>query len=314
MNRLDQMVFKVAVLIPCYNEESTIARVVDEFRTILPNATIYVYDNNSTDKTIEVAKAAGALVRCEKAQGKGSVVRRMFSDIEADAYLMVDGDATYHAESAPKMLKMLVDEQLDMVVGSRDEFEVSSYRRGHRFGNAFLTKFVSHLFGKQFTDMLSGYRVFSRAFVKSFPASSKGFEIETELTIHALELSMPVDELSTPYGARPEGSNSKLRTYVDGFKILSLITVLYRNEKPLQFFSLISIVFAGLAMFLAAPLFQTYLETGQVPRLPTAVLSTGLMILAFLTATCGFILDTVTRGRKELKRFVYLTVPKGLQG
>jgi len=308
MNQLGQV--KTAILIPCYNEELTISNVIENFSKSMPSATIYVYDNNSSDNTVKVAKQAGALVFTEMTQGKGNVVRRMFSDIDADVYFMVDGDSTYDASYAPIMLEKMLDENLDMVVGSREELETSSYRPGHRFGNAFLTGFVSYLFGRKFTDILSGYRVFSKRFVKSFPASSKEFEIETELTIHALELSMPIGEVSTPYGARPEGSDSKLRTYVDGIKIVKLITNLYRNERPLQFFSMIALVLLVSSLILAVPLLQGYLTIGEVPRIPTAILSTGIMILSFLSIVCGLILDTVTRGRKELKRFFYLNVLK----
>lgn len=299
----------VAVLIPCYNEAAAIGQVVRAFRAALPGARLYVYDNNSTDATVAVAQAAGAQVGRESAQGKGHVVRRMFADIEADVYVMTDGDATYDAASAPRMVAHLLAERLDMVVGCRAETAQEAYRRGHRFGNRLLTASVRLLFGKQVTDMLSGYRVFSRRFVKSFPVLSTGFEIETELTVHALELAMPVAELDTPYGARPQGSVSKLRTYADGARILRLILSLYRNEKPLPFFSILSSLLALLSLALAVPLFRTYLETGLVPRFPTAILCTGLMVIAALGFTCGLILDTVTRGRKEVKKLAYLAIP-----
>ena len=300
---------RVAILIPCFNEEAAIARVVADFRTALPGAAIHVYDNNSTDRTAEVAQAAGAAVGFETAQGKGHVVRRMFADIDADVYVMVDGDATYDAASAPALVDLLLRRQLDMVVGCRVEMESEAYRRGHRFGNRLLTSAVRLLFGQRFTDILSGYRVFSRRFVKSFPALSRGFEIETELTVHALELAMPVAELATPYGARPAGSASKLRTYADGFRILRLIASLYRNEKPLQFFSILSALLALAAIGLSVPIFVTYFRTGLVPRFPTAILTTGMMVISALGFTCGLILDTVTRGRKELKRMAYLAIP-----
>jgi len=300
---------QVAVLIPCYNEEAAIARVVQAFRTALPQADIYVYDNNSTDGTVAAAREAGAFVGIETSQGKGHVVRRMFADIDADVYLMADGDATYDAGSAPRMVEMLVAQQADMIVGCRVETNREAYRSGHRFGNVLLTSAVRLLFGKRFTDILSGYRAFSRRYVKSFPALSKGFEIETELTVHALELSMPVAELATPYGARPEGSVSKLRTYTDGLKILALIAALYRNEKPLQFFSILSSILAAVAVGLAIPVFLTYFATGLVPRFPTAILATGMMIISALGFTCGLILDTVTRGRREMKRLAYLAIP-----
>lgn len=300
---------RVAVLIPCYNEEAAIGRVVRDFRIALPEAGIYVYDNNSRDRTREVAATAGALVRSEVRQGKGNVVRRMFADIDADIYVLVDGDDTYHAASAPAMIHRLMEGQLDMVVGCRESDEQAAYRRGHRFGNALLTGFVAALFGRQFSDILSGYRVFSRRFVKSFPAIASGFETETELTIHALELRMPVDEVVTPYRSRPEGSASKLNTYRDGFRILRTILKMFRIERPLEFFSLAGAALGLLALVLATPLFFTYFETGLVPRFPTAILATGLTLLAFLSLACGLILDTVTRGRQELRRLNYLACP-----
>lgn len=300
---------RIAVLVPCYNEERTIADVVAGFRAALPMAEIYVYDNNSRDRTVEVARAAGAIVRSETLQGKGNVVRRMFADIEADAYVMVDGDNTYHAPSAPMLVAKLLDERLDMVVGARVDTEQAAYRPGHRFGNRMLTGFVAQLFGERFKDILSGYRVFSRRFAKSFPALAKGFETETELTVHALELRMPVAELPTPYGARPEGSASKLNTYRDGMRILMLILRLFREERPLQFFSYLFAILFVLSLLISVPVVVTYLETGLVPRLPTAVLATGVMLLAFLSLVCGLILDTVTRGRRELRRLSYLAIP-----
>lgn len=300
---------RVAVIIPCFNEGAAIGRVVRDFRAALPGAEVFVYDNNSTDRTMAVAREAGATVGTEAAQGKGHVVRRMFADIDADVYLMADGDATYDAASAPHLVDLLLRQQLDMVVGCRVETGAEAYRPGHRLGNRLLTGAVRLLFGQRFTDILSGYRVFSRRFVKSFPALSRGFEIETELTVHALELAMPVAELPTPYGARPEGSASKLRTYADGFRILRLIASLHRNEKPLQFFSALSSLLALAAVALSVPLFLTYFRTGLVPRFPTAILTTGMMVIAALGFTCGLILDTVTRGRKELKRMAYLAIP-----
>lgn len=301
---------RVAVLIPCYNEEVAIAQVVKDFRAALPQAGIYVYDNNSKDRTSEVAREHGAIVRIERRQGKGNVVRRMFADIEADVYVLVDGDATYDAASSPKMVRTLLDEQLDMVVGCRVHTQTEAYRPGHVFGNAMLTGFVAKLFGRSFTDILSGYRVFSRRFVKSFPALSKGFETETELTVHALELRMPVTEIDTPYGARPEGSASKLSTYRDGTRILRLILQLYKHERPLMFFSTLAAVLAVLSAGLALPVIMEYLNTGLVPRFPTAILSTGIMILAFLFFIAGVILETVTRGRQEIKRLLYLQMPR----
>ena len=300
---------EIAVLIPCYNEEASISSVVRDFRATLPGATIYVYDNNSKDRTVELAREAGAVVRTEPLQGKGNVVRRMFADVEADVYVLVDGDDTYHAPSAPLLISKLVSEHLDMVNGARVTEIVEAYRPGHRFGNMMLTGIVAKIFGNRVADMLSGYRVFSRRFVKSFPALSGGFEIETELTVHALELRMPMSDVDTPYKDRPPGSASKLRTYYDGFRILKLILVLVKEERPLQFFSLMSAAMAFIAIVLAWPVLMTFLHTGLVPRLPTAVLSTGLMLLAFLSLTCGLILETVTRGRREIKRMQYLRVP-----
>ena len=300
---------RIAVLVPCFNEEAAVASVVSAFRKALPAAQIYVYDNNSRDRTAEVARAAGAEVRDERRQGKGHVVRRMFADIDADVYVLVDGDATYDAPSAPGMVERLVDDHLDMVVGLRVDQEQAAYRRGHRTGNWLLTSFLSSVFGQAFTDILSGYRVFSRRFVKSFPVLSDGFEIETELTVHALELAMPVTEVETPYYARPEGSVSKLNTWRDGFRILGTILRLYRSEKPLRFFTIIGLFLALVAIGFAIPLAVTYLEEGLVPRLPTAILSTGLMIVAVLSVSSGLVLDTVTRGRREMKLLAYLAQP-----
>lgn len=297
---------KIAVLVPCYNEEAAIGKVVADFRAALPEAAIYVYDNNSKDRTVEVATKAGAIVRREMHQGKGRVVRRMFMDVDADVYVMVDGDATYDAPSARAMIDRLVRERLDMVCAVRIDQEEAAYRLGHRAGNKLLTGFVANVFGHSFNDMLSGYRVFSRRFVKSFPVLSGGFEIETELTVHALELELPVGEVETPYYARPEGSASKLSTYRDGWRILRTVLKLYRSEKPLPFFTAIGIALGLISVGLAIPLFITYMQEGIVPRLPTAVLSTGLILLASLSVACGLVLDTVTRGRRELKLLAYL--------
>src|SRR3982751_3920161 len=298
---------RVAVLVPCFNEEAAVATVVADFRKALPAAEIFVYDNNSKDRTVEVARAAGAIVRSERRQGKGHVVRRMFADVDADIYVLVDGDATYDAPSAPRMIDALVNDHLDMVVGFRVDQSVAAYRPGHRTGNRMLTGFLSAVFGQAFKDILSGYRVFSRRFVKSFPVLSDGFEIETELTVHALELALPVAEVETPYYARPEGSFSKLNTWRDGFRILGTILRLYRSEKPLRFFTAIGILLMLLSIALAIPVIVTYLEQGIVPRLPTAVLSMGLMILAVLSVSSGLVLDTVTRGRREIKLLAYLS-------
>ena len=300
---------RIAVLIPCYNEEAAVPKVVQDFRAQLPDAAIYVYDNNSKDRTVEVAKAAGAIVRTEPLQGKGNVVRRMFADIDADIYVLVDGDATYDAASAPKMIQALLDGPLDMVNGSRVTDIEKAYRPGHRFGNWLLTSMVAWIFGNRFSDMLSGYRVMSRRYVKSFPALAAGFETETELTVHALELRMPIAEIATPYKDRPPGSVSKLSTFRDGFRILWTIIVLVKEERPMQFFSLLALTIATIATLLMIPIVSTYIHTGLVPRLPTAVLAMGLMILAFLSLTCGLVLDTVTRGRREMKRMRYLNIP-----
>jgi glycosyltransferase involved in cell wall biosynthesis len=300
---------KIAVLLPCYNEDAAIGVTVAGFRAVLPDAEIYVYDNNSTDRTREVAAAAGAIVRTERMQGKGNVVRRMFADVEADIYIMADGDATYEAAAAPAMIAQLVSEQLDMVVGARRSEVEAAYRRGHRFGNALLTTMLAWAFGRSFSDILSGYRVFSRRFVKSFPVLSAGFEIETEISVHALEMRMPVAEVVTAYAARPEGSVSKLSTYSDGWRILRTIAMLFRFERPLLFFGGFGALLAAVAIGLAIPLVVTFLQTGLVPRFPTAVLATGLMLLAALNGFCGLILDTVVRGRREVRRLAYLAQP-----
>ena len=295
---------RVAVLVPCFNEQASIATVVAGFRAVLPEATVYVYDNNSTDRTPEVARAAGALVRRETRQGKGNVVRRMFADVDADIYVLVDGDATYHAASARAMVARLIEDRLDMVVAARVEKDAAAFRPGHRTGNRLLGRFFASVFDARLTDILSGYRVFSRRFVKSFPVLSRGFEIETELAVHALELDLPVAEIPTPYYARPPGSASKLSTWRDGLRILSTIVGLYRSERPLAFFSGIGAALAVVSVGL--PIFVTYLREGIVPRIPTAVLSTGLMLLAFLAVVAGLVLDTVTRGRREMKLIAYL--------
>jgi glycosyltransferase involved in cell wall biosynthesis len=300
---------RVAVLVPCFNEEAAVATVVADFRRVLPSADIFVYDNNSSDRTMAVAREAGAQVRSERRQGKGHVVRRMFADIDADIYVLVDGDATYDAGSAPRMIEMLLSDHLDMVVGFRVDQAEAAYRPGHRTGNRMLTGFLSSVFGQAFKDILSGYRVFSRRFVKSFPVLSDGFEIETELSVHALELALPVAEIETPYYARPAGSFSKLNTWRDGFRILGTILKLYRSEKPLRFFAAIGFFLTLVSVGLAIPVIATYLEQGLVPRLPTAVLSMGLMILAVLSMSSGLVLDTVTRGRREIKLLAYLAQP-----
>ena len=305
---LSETPYQVAVLVPCYNEERAIAKVVADFRSALPGAAVYVYDNNSTDGTVEAARGAGAVVRRETYQGKGHVVRRMFNDVEADVYVLVDGDATYDAPSAPAMITSLIEQRLDMVVATRIDHETAAYRRGHRTGNRLLTGFVAMLFGRAFTDILSGYRVFSRRFVKSFPILSGGFEIETELTVHALELELPVGEVATPYYSRPIGSASKLSTFGDGFRILWTVLRIYRAERPLSLFGAFGTALAIISIGLAIPIVITYVQEGIVPRFPTAILSTGLMLLGFLSIACGLILDTVTRGRREIKLLAYLAL------
>lgn len=299
----------IAVLIPCYNEEKPIPRVIADFRAELPGATIYVYDNNSSDRTAEVARAAGATVYNELEQGKGNVVRRMFSDVEADIYVLVDGDDTYEAVDAGRMIDKLLAESLDMVTGCRVTDIEAAYRPGHRFGNRAITALVAMIFGNRTTDLLSGYRVFSRRFVKSFPALSRGFEIETELTVHALELRMPIADMDTRYRERPEGSNSKLNTIRDGIRIVRTIFSLVKEERPLQLFGITSIVLALVSLALGYPLIVEFLKTGLVPRFPTAILSAAIMILSVLIFFSGLILDSVTHGRREMKRLAYLRFP-----
>ena len=299
----------IAVLIPCLNEEAAIARVISGFRQYLPDAVIFVYDNGSTDGTVRVARESGAVVRSEPLRGKGNAMRRMFADIEADVYVLVDGDDTYDASAAPALVQKLLSESLDMVNAARQETSQQAYRMGHRFGNVMLTSLVAWFFGARFNDMLSGYRIMSRRFVKSFPALASGFEIETELTVHALQLRAPVGEVMTPYKERPPASSSKLRTIPDGIRILRLIGRLIREEKPLEFFSVAAGILALVAVVLVAPVIAEYLQTGLVRRFPTAVLSMGLMLLSSLSFFAGLILATVTRGRNEAKRLQYLNVP-----
>ncbi len=306
---------RIAVLLPCYNEEATIAATVAGFREALPDAAIYVYDNNSGDRTREIAAKSGAIVRSERQQGKGHVVRRMFADVEADVYVMADGDLTYDPASAPEMASLLLADQLDMVVGTRRHAAAAAYRGGHVLGNRLFTGLLAGLFGRSFNDIFSGYRVFSRRFVKSFPVLSSGFEIETEMSVHALELRMPVGEVETRYLARPEGSESKLSTYGDGWRILKTIATLYRVERPTLFYGGIGALLLLAALILSIPLVTTYLETGLVPRVPTAILVTGMSIVAVLCFFAGLILDTVTRGRRETRRLAYLSLeaPPGLK-
>ena len=299
----------IAVLVPCLNEEAAIGKVVADFRAALPSATVYVYDNNSTDKTVEVATAAGAVVRRERRPGKGNVVRRMFQDIEADIYVMVDGDDTYDAKVAPQLVERLLADNLDMVVGRRIETHQAAYRAGHRLGNRVLTGLVARLFGAQLVDMLSGYRVFSRRFAKSFPSSSREFEIETELTVHAMQMKMAIAEVDTNYKERPPGSTSKLRTFRDGWRILLTITNLMRNERPLLFFALIAFVLAGIAIALGIPVILEYLDTGLVRRFPTAILCSALGVISVLCLATGLVLDLVAHVRREAKRLAYLQHP-----
>lgn len=297
---------RIAVLLPCYNEAAAIGPVVSDFREALPEATVYVVDNNSTDNTVAVAREAGAVVLSEKHQGKGYVVRRMFSDIEADVYVLADGDGTYHAPSSAVMVEQLVSGNLDMVVGIRQSRpQEQTYRRGHQFGNQLFTRMVGLLFGNDFTDILSGYRVMSQRFVKSFPASTRGFEIETQLTIHALELALPCAEYATPYMARPEGSHSKLNTYRDGTRILLAILVLFKETRPLAFFGLLAVLCASASVGLGIPVVIEYLHTGLVPRFPTAILASGIGVMALIFVIAGITLDTVSRNHRELKRLFY---------
>ncbi len=298
----------IAVLIPCYNEEATIANVVESFRTQLPAAAVYVYDNNSSDHTLAIARDSGAIVRSETQQGKGHVVRRMFSDIDASIYILVDGDDTYHTESVSKMLNVFFEQHCDMVNGKRVTDIKAAYRFGHQFGNRMLTGIVNWIFGKRCDDILSGYRVFSRRFVKSFPALSTGFEIETELTVHALSLNMPIEEVETEYKDRPDDSTSKLNTYRDGTKILWTILLLAKDERPFFFYSIIFCLLALLSLGLGIPVAAEFLSTGLVPRFPTAILAASIMVLAFLSLTTGLILDSVARGRRESKRLHYLSL------
>jgi glycosyltransferase involved in cell wall biosynthesis len=298
----------IAILLPCYNEEATVAAVVESFRRVLPGATIYVYDNNSADRTSEVAAAAGAVVRRERYQGKGNVVRRMFADIEADVYVLADGDLTYDASAAGRLVDTLVSQNVDMVVGVRVG-SGEAFPRGHQFGNRLFNRVVAHLFGAGFTDILSGYRVMSRRFAKSFPAASAGFEIETELSVHALDLKLATVEVPLRYGERPENSKSKLKTYRDGTRILLSILLMYRALRPFQFYGATSLALLGVAIGLAAPVLVTYFETGLVPRLPTAILAASVMQLAFMSLTCGIIIEAVSASRREFKRMRYLDIP-----
>ncbi|MEO0606744.1 MAG: glycosyltransferase family 2 protein [Pseudomonadota bacterium] len=300
---------QIAVTIPCYNEAVTIAKVIADFKAVLPGADIYVFDNNSTDQTAQIARDAGAIVRSERRQGKGHVVRRIFADVEADIYLMVDGDDTYDASVAATLIELLKRNHVDMVVGTRADVTKDAGREGHAFGNKLFNKIYGRLFGKQFSDIFSGYRVFTRRFAKSFPALSSGFEIETEMSVHCSQVGIPILERPTQYGERPEDSHSKLRTFADGFRILGMFAMLAKETRPAAFFGAIGLTLVTLACLLAAPLALTYIETGLVPRFPTAILATGLMITASISAVCGLILDSLARARVEAKRAVFLSFP-----
>lgn len=300
---------RVAVIVPCYNEALTIAAVVARARKAMPAVTVHVYDNNSSDDTAKIAKTAGAVVANERYQGKGNVVRRMFADIDADIYVMVDGDNTYDLEAAPALIAAMREQSLDFLNGSRVDTDADAYRAGHRFGNRMLSGLVQWIFGHQFSDMLSGYKIFSRRFVKSFPAESKGFEIETELTIHALELRMPCAELPTRYGVRPEGSASKLSTWRDGLRILYMISRLVKDERPFQVFGTLALGLALASLWFGVPVVLEYGATGLVPRFPTAILATGLMLVGVMSFSMGLVLDTVTKARREARRLAYLAQP-----
>ncbi len=298
---------RIAVTIPCYNEAVTIAKVVQDFKTALPEAVIYVFDNNSSDNTAQIAADAGAIVRVERQQGKGHVVRRIFADIEADIYIMADGDDTYDASVAPALVELLSKNHVDMVVGTRAGVTRDAGREGHAFGNRLFNKLYNMLFGNQFTDIFSGYRVFTRRFVKSFPAVSSGFEIETEMSVHCSQLGIPILERPTPYGVRPEDSQSKLRTFHDGFRILGMFAMLAKETRPAAFFGAIGLGLSLLAGLLFIPVAMTYAQTGLVPRLPTAILAMGLVVTATIAAVCGLILDSLARARIEAKRSVFLS-------
>ncbi|MBV9995939.1 MAG: glycosyltransferase [Caulobacteraceae bacterium] len=301
----------MAVLVPCFNEATTIAKVVRDFTAALPEAKIYVYDNNSTDETSTVAGESGALVRRATLPGKGNVVRRMFADVQADVYLLVDGDDTYDASAAPGLVRKLLEEGLDMVSAARVSSHPAAYRPGHAFGNKMLSGLVRQMFGRQFKDMLTGYRAFSRRFVKSFPANSAGFEIETEITVHALQMRLPAEEVEAGYGARPDGSESKLNTLADGWRILRMISLLVREERPLQFFGGAALVALTLSAILGLPVLAEFARTGAVPRFPSLIVSVGLAMVAIVSFACGLILDAVARSRLEQRRLAYLALPAG---
>jgi glycosyltransferase involved in cell wall biosynthesis len=312
LDKMSRRTSKVAVLVPCHNEERSVARVVHDFRAVLPSADVYVFDNRSSDQTAQRAREAGAIVRSEARPGKGNVVRRMFADVDADVFVLVDGDATYDAGAAPGMIKLLLDQDLDMVIGKREALEgdESAYPRGHRLGNGLFNWMLRVLFGSDFTDVFSGYRVMTRRFVKSFPTRSSGFEIETEITAHATDIDAPSAEVITHYRARVEDSQSKLRTYRDGLRILSTGIWLFKEMRPFRFFGVLALVLTGAAVALAIPLFIEYAETGLVPRFPTAILAAAIQIVALIFLTCGIVLDSVCQLRRDAKRLTYLGIPR----
>jgi glycosyltransferase involved in cell wall biosynthesis len=299
---------RIAAIVPCHNEAIAIGKVVHDLRAALPDVAIYVYDNNSSDKTAEVARAAGAYVRHEHIKGKGNVVRRAFADVDADVYLMIDGDDTYDATAAPRMISTLLDGPYDHVLGVRSDITESAYRRGHATGNRVFNLIVSRIFGVEVRDMLSGYRVFSHRFVKSFPAVSREFETETELTIHAATLRVPQAEVEVAFTDRPEGAESKLRTYHDGLKILRLILHLTRVERPVLFHSIVALLLGMVGLALGVPIVLEYLDTGLVPRLPTAILAAFVELLAFMTFFLGLTLSALKRTKDENMRLVYLSM------
>ncbi|MDX7953150.1 glycosyltransferase [Lichenihabitans sp. Uapishka_5] len=305
---------RVAVLLPCRNEEASIAAVVADFRRALPDAVIVVYDNASTDRTAAVAAAAGAAVFREVRPGRGHVVRRMFSDVDADIYLMADGDGTYDAASASQLVALVAENGFDMAVGARAGIAQDAHRPGHAVGNWIFNRLYRRLFDNGFGNIFSGYRAFSRRFVKSFPALSSGFEIETEMSVHARQLRLAVTELSLPYGKRRDGSASKLRTVRDGVRIFAILLYLLKETRPLLFFGMAALVTALVAVVFALPLFDTFITSGTIPRLPTAILCAGLGITAALLAVCGTMLDSVARGRAEQKRMLFLAVQQNRQG
>jgi glycosyltransferase involved in cell wall biosynthesis len=301
----------IAVLLPCYNESATIVQTIAGFRSSLPNAKIYVCDNGSTDDTATLAQSNGAIVINEPRAGKGQAMRRLFAEVDAEIYVMSDGDSTYDATAAPNMVAHLVDNNLDMVIGNRLESTGSNlFRSGHRLGNKMFSLVARLMFASQVGDLLSGYRVMSRRFVKCFPAESHGFEIESELTIHALECRLPIAEVDVAYFARPAGSDSKLSTFVDGLRILRMMTSLFRDVRPFQFFALIALITGLGCVMLFIPIFQTYMSTGTVPQYPTLIVLTGLLVLAFVFVTCGIVLDRVSATRRYQHRLNYLRYPR----